>query len=129
MIVGSSAIAISSVGALSLFRFLEKSIKAQPDSKLIMKTSHAKIKEKSYDVVEPWGWISGMKCFWNSIDERSTCITTMTQAPVKKKEKLFFISYIPSGDEKKKLILETEKIKKKKKFLLIWFIFYERNIL
>ena len=44
MIVGSSAIAISSVGAFFPFLFLENNMKAQPADKLQMNTSQAKTK-------------------------------------------------------------------------------------
>lgn len=45
IIVGSSAIAISSVGALSLFLFLEKNMKARPARRLHKNTIHARIRE------------------------------------------------------------------------------------
>lgn len=82
IIVGSSAIAISSVGAFSLFRFLENSMKAQPASRLQRNTIQAKIREKSYLTIASVG-SDACKCLLsNSIEEKSTCITTMLHAAV-----------------------------------------------
>lgn len=80
MMVGSSAIAISSVGALSLFRFLENSMKAHPERRLHRNTIHARINEKLYLRIAPFGNVVCMCLLSNSIEERSTCITTMLQA-------------------------------------------------
>lgn len=80
MMVGSSAIAISSVGALSLFRFLENSMKAHPERRLHRNTIHARINEKLYLRIAPFGNVVCTCLLSNSIEERSTCITTMLQA-------------------------------------------------
>lgn len=80
IMVGSSAIAISSVGALSLFRFLENSMKAHPERRLHRNTIHARINEKLYLRIAPFGNVVCTCLLSNSIEERSTCITTMLQA-------------------------------------------------
>ena len=72
--------AISSVGALSLFRFLENSMKAHPASRLQMNTIQARISEKSYFRIAPFGNVVCTCFLSNSIEDRSTCMTTMLQA-------------------------------------------------
>lgn len=80
MMVGSSAIAISSVGALSLFRFLENSMKAHPARRLHRNTIHARINEKLYLRIASFGNVVCTCLLSNSIEERRTCITTMLHA-------------------------------------------------
>lgn len=80
MMVGSSAIAISSVGALSRFLFLENSMNAHPESKLQRNTIQARIREKSYLMIAPFGNVAFTYLPSNSIEDSSTCITTILQA-------------------------------------------------